>query len=205
MKKFLLGRKIGMTQLIEEDSRVTPVTVVQVEPCSVLKVKTVAKDGYDSVQVGYGKAKEKKCNKAHQGIFKKLNAELKAGIKEFRVSDVTKFKVGDEILPDVFAPNEEIIVRGKTIGKGFAGTIKRWNFSRGPMTHGSKSHRIPGSSGSGTTPGNVFKGKRRAGHLGDEFISIKGLKVVKVNKEKMLIFIKGAIPGKRNNLVEIFN
>ncbi|MFA5879402.1 MAG: 50S ribosomal protein L3 [Candidatus Margulisiibacteriota bacterium] len=204
MKKVVLGKKLGMTQLITE-SEIIPVTVVQLEDAQVLRVKNIESDGYESFQVAFGAVKENKCNKPHAGIFKKLEFEIKKYLKEFRLIDNTKYQVGDVIGIDVFEENEKVTVRSKSIGRGFTGTIKRWNFSRGPMSHGSKSHRIPGSIGAGTTPGRVLKNKKMPGHYGNEFVSIKNLLIVKIDKEKKLIFIKGAVPGKKNNLVEIYN
>lgn len=204
MQKVVLGKKIGMTQLVTEHE-IIPVTVIQIEDSQVIRVKNIENDGYESLQVAFGAVKEAKCNKPHLGIFKKLQTDPKKHLKEFRLQDNSKYQVGDIVGIDVFEENEKVVVRSKTIGRGFTGVTKRWNFRRGPMSHGSKSHRIPGSIGAGTTPGRVLKNKKMAGHYGNEFVSIKGLKVVKIDKERKLLFIKGAVPGKRNNLVEIYN
>ncbi len=202
--KLIIGKKIGMTQIFSE-SIVIPVTVIQIEPVNIIKIKTEETDGYEALQIAFGNLKEEKASKPYLGIFKKLNQSVKKYIKEIKLKDISKYQVGDIIGIDAFADNEIVSVRGKTIGRGFTGTIKRWNFRRGPMAHGSKSHRITGSIGAGTTPGRVVKGKKMPGHYGNEFVSIKNLKIVKIDTEKNLLFLKGAIPGKVNNFVEIYN
>lgn len=203
MKKFILGKKIGMTQLVSQEGQVVPVTVVQAGPCSVVELRNKEKNGYNAVLLGYGNAKN--ITKPQEGFFKSKNQTVKRYLKEFRVDDVNGYELAQEIKVDQFEENEIVKVKSKTIGRGFSGTIRRHGFGRGPMTHGSKSHRIPGSIGAGTDPSHVFKGKRMSGHYGDEFVTISNLKVVRVDLERNLVFIKGAVPGKKNNLVEIFN
>jgi large subunit ribosomal protein L3 len=207
MKKYILGRKIGMTQVMEADGIVVPVTVLSVGPCKVVKVNSTEKEGYDAVVLGYDEVSEKRVNKAVSGFFKKINQSPLRVIREFRVdaADAAKFSVGQEISAGLFAVDENVDVRSKSIGKGFAGTIKRHGFSRGPMTHGSKNHRLPGSIGGGTTPGRVIKGKKMPGHMGDANVTVKNLRVAFVDGEKGILYVKGAVPGKKGNLVEIFN
>ncbi len=194
----LLGTKKGMTQIFDEAGNVVPVTVIEAGPCVVTQVKTREKDGYNAVQVGYGTAK--KLNKPLQGHLKDLKARC---LHEFKVEKPEEFKVGQEIKVEIFKPGEYVSVSGISIGKGFAGTVKRYHHARGPMTHGSKSHRIPGSIGAGTTPGRVYKGRGMPGHMGNQMVSVKNLKVVQVSAEKNIILLKGAIPGKQGNIIEI--
>ncbi|NDC83314.1 50S ribosomal protein L3 [bacterium] len=203
MKKFFIGKKIGMTQLVDEEGVVTPVTVLSADPCLVVDTQE-AKDGMVTVVLGVGSVNHKRLNRCGTGFFKKKGIEPRAYLKGFRTELASGFSVGQEVGADVFAPADLVSVRSKTIGRGFTGTIKRHNFSRGPMAHGSKSHRIPGSIGAGTTPGRVFKGLRMAGHYGDEFVTVKNLRVVRVDLEGKLIFLAGAVPGK-NGYVEIFS
>lgn len=192
----LLATKIGMTQIFDEAGNVVPVTVVEAGPCVITQVKTNENDGYSAVQVGFGKAK--KLNKPMKGHLKEA---ICAHLKEFKVAKTDDYKVGQEIKVEIFKKDDVLTVSGTSIGKGFAGTIKRHNFSRGPMSHGSKSHRLPGSIGAGTTPGRVFKGTKMAGRMGNEKVTIKSVKVAKVEGEKNLILLKGAVPGKPGNLL----
>ncbi|MDI6731303.1 MAG: 50S ribosomal protein L3 [Candidatus Margulisbacteria bacterium] len=194
----LLGKKVGMTQVFDPAGNVVPVTVLEVGPCTVTQVKTQAKDGYNAVQVGYGKSK--KINKPQKGHLKETNARY---LREFKVKDPAPFEVGQQIRVDLFAAGDKIIVSGVSIGKGFQGTIKRHHHHRSAMSHGSKSHRIPGSIGSGTTPGRVYKGRAMAGRMGNEKVTVKNIKVVEVNKEKNLLLLHGAVPGKKGNLIAI--
>ena len=205
MKKAILAKKLGMTQLIDESGQVFPITVAQIEEAVVLSKKSLETDKYESIVVAYSDVKESRCNKPHLGVFKKLNQTAKKKIKELRLVDCSTYNVGDLIGTDVFEEKEMVNVRSKSIGRGFTGTIKRWNFHRGPMAHGSKSHRIPGSIGAGTSPSKVVKGKHMSGHYGDETVTIKNLKVYKIDKTKKLILIVGSVPGKKNNLIEIYN
>jgi large subunit ribosomal protein L3 len=193
-----LGKKIGMTQMFDDGGNMIPVTVIEASPCVVTQLKTVEKDGYKAVQVGHGKSK--KINKPLKGHLKETNVK---NLREFRINNPEELKVGQEIKLDVFNPGDIVSVSGVSIGKGFAGTVKRYNHARGPMTHGSKSHRIPGSIGAGTTPGRVFKGRKMPGRMGGQKVTVKNLKVVNVDAEKNVILIKGAVPGKKGNLLII--
>ena len=203
MKKFLLGKKVGMTQVMDPEGNVVPVTVLAVKNCTVLKVLTKEANGYNAVLIGFEEQEEKDINKPKQGFFSKLESKPFRYLKEFRVEDTSGFSNQQVISPDVFSVDDKVSVRSRTIGRGFTGTIKRHNFSRGPMSHGSKSHRIPGSIGAGTTPGNVVKGKKMSGHYGDEVVTIRNLRVVRTDNEAGYVLVEGAVPGKKNNLVEI--
>jgi len=194
----LLGKKIGMTQIFDEAGKMVPVTVIEAGPCIVTQLKTVAKDGYNAIQVGFGKAK--KINKPLKGHLKEVNAKY---LREFKVDKPEEFKVGQEIKVDILKPGDEIAVSGCSIGKGFQGTVKRHHHARGLMTHGSKSHRITGSIGAGTTPGRVFKGRGMPGRMGAERITQKNIEVVVVDSEKNIMMIRGAVPGKKGNLLLI--
>jgi large subunit ribosomal protein L3 len=203
MSKFCLAKKIGMTQYVDEDGIVSHVTVLQLEPSTVIDVNRKDVEGYEAVVVGFDKVDEKKINKPRQGFFKKLGTDCYKHVKEFRVEDASAFEKNSQFDFSQFDGVETLTVRSRTIGRGFAGTIKRHHFSRGPMTHGSKNHRLPGSLGGGTDPGRVFKGTKMGGHLGNEKVSIKNLKLIKI--EESLLYLKGSVPGKKNNLVEIFS
>ena len=203
MKNCILGKKLGMTQLIQEDGNVEPVTVIEAGPCTVIEKKTTDKHGYDALVLGYVNLKEKKQNNPIKGHYKRVGVEPKRYVKEFRVDDTATFEEKSELTVEQFEVDQVVNVRSRSIGKGFAGTIKRHNFSRGPMTHGSKNHRLPGSIGGGTDPGRVIKGTRMGGHMGDRNVTVANLKVLKIDSEKNLLFIKGAVPGKKNNVVEI--
>jgi large subunit ribosomal protein L3 len=205
MQKFIIGKKLGMTQIINEDGIVVPVTVIHAEPCVVLDKKQKDVHGYDALVVGYQEKDEKKCNKPLLGIYKKLKVQPKKMMKEFRVLDSAKFEINQTINVDIFSKNDKVKVKGRSIGKGFAGTIKRHNFRRGPKSHGSKNYRLPGSIGGGTTPGRVIKGKKMPGHLGNANVVIKNLTIAQVNNEQNYIFIKGAVPGKKNSIITIYN
>jgi large subunit ribosomal protein L3 len=199
----IIGEKVGMTQIYDEQGVVIPVTVVKVNPTVVTQVKTEAVDGYNAIQVGTVAAKEKHLTKAQIGHFKKNNLENYRHLQEFRVENPQDYTVGQAIDLTVLADVKKVDVTGKSIGKGFQGTVKRWNFGRGPMGHGSKNHREPGSIGAGTTPGRVIKGKRMAGNMGNERVTIKKLTLVKVDNDNSLILIKGAVPGCEGRLVTI--
>jgi len=205
MKKFILGKKIGMTQIIEDSGEVVPVTVLEVEPCKIVDLRTSEKNGYEAVVVGSGVPKEDKLNKPMKGYFKSKKVDPAKVLKEFRVDSTESYEINQEVSLDQFEKDEKVNVKSKSIGRGFAGTIKRHGFARGPMTHGSKNHRLPGSIGAGTDPARVFKGTRMGGHMGDEFVTTKNLVVVRVDSQKGVILIKGSVPGKKNNLVEIYN
>ena len=200
----VIGTKLGMTQIYDETGLCIPVTVVAVEKAVVTQVKTKETDGYEAIQVGVVSAKEKHLTKAQIGHFKKNNLENFRHLQEFRVEDASKFEVGQAIsLEEVLANVQKVDVTGRSIGKGFQGTVKRHNFSRGPMGHGSKNHRAPGSIGAGTTPSRVVKGKRMAGNMGNEKVTVTKLTVAKVIADKNLLLIKGAIPGPEGKLVTL--
>lgn len=201
MKKAILGKKLGMTQLFTEEGIMIPVTVVEAGPCKVIQKKTIENDGYVAVQVGFGEKKEKHTTKAMQGHFKKAGTGYMKYLREFKLDNASEMNVGDEIKADVFVAGESVDVTGISKGKGYAGPIKRWGSHRGPMTHGSHYHRGPGSLGACSTPSRVMKGKKLAGHLGVEKVTIQNLEVVLVDAEKNLLAIKGAIPGAKGGMV----
>jgi large subunit ribosomal protein L3 len=205
MQKAILAKKLGMTQIFDENGRLIPVTVVLAGPNTVVQKKTVEKDGYNAVQVGFEDVKEKKVTKPLKGHFSKAGVTPKKHLKELRLESIEGLKVGDEIKADVFSEGEKVDISGITKGKGFAGTIKRWGTHRGPMTHGSGCHRGPGSMGACSTPGRVMKGKKLPGHLGVEKVTIQNLTVVKVDADKNIMLIKGGLPGPKNGLLLIKN
>ena len=200
--KGILGKKLGMTQIFTEEGIVVPVTVVEAGPNVVTQVKTVEKDGYNAIQVGFEDAKEKSLNKPQKGHLAAANV-LKKHLKEFRVDAVEEFTVGQEIKADLFAAGEKIDVTGTSKGKGFQGPIKRHGQSRGPESHGSRYHRRPGSMGSCSFTGRVFKNKKLAGHMGSVKVTVQNLEVVRVDADKNLILVKGAIPGPKGSMVTI--
>ena len=205
MKKGLIGRKVGMTQIFDEKGNVIPVTVVELGPCTVTQKKTVENDGYNAVQLGFEDMKVTRTNKPMKGHFDKANVAPKKVLKEFRLEDDSAINVGDIIKADIFAAGEKVDVVGTSKGKGTAGVIKRWNFSRLKESHGTGPvHRHPGSLGV-IDPARIFKGKRMAGHLGCERVTIQNLDVVKVDAENNLIAIKGAIPGPKKGIVMVVN
>lgn len=199
----VIGKKLGMTQVFDDKGLAIPVTVVKVDPIVVTQVKTIATDGYNAVQVGTVAAKEKHLTKAQIGHLKKNKLENFRILQEFRVENPQDYAVGQQIELSILDNIEKVDVTGKSIGKGFQGTIKRWNFGRGPMAHGSKNHREPGSIGAGTTPGRVVKGKKMAGNMGNERVTVTKLKLVKVDSENSLILIKGSVPGPEGKLITI--
>ena len=202
MKKALLGKKLGMTQIFNDNGLVVPVTVVEAGPCYVTQVKSVATDGYDAVQVGYGEVRESLLNKPELGQFKKAQVSPKKYLKEFKLEG--EYKLGDVIKCDVFQEGDLVDVTGNTKGHGFTGTIKRWNFQRHRMSHGNGPvHRKPGSIGANTFPAKVFKGKHMTGRYGNEQVTVQNLKVVKVDAERNVLLIKGAIPGPKGAVVAI--
>lgn len=202
MNKTIIGKKIGMTQIFDEQGLVVPVTVIEAGPCTVTQVKTVETDGYNSIQLGFGEVKESRMNKPLQGHFKKSKLPLKKHLREFRLDQIEE-KVGDEIKLDVFEVGDKIDVQGTSKGKGFQGVIKRHGQSRGPMGHGSMYHRRPGSMGSTSTPGRVFKGKKLPGHMGCETVTIQNLDVVRVDTDKNVLLIKGSVPGAKGAILKI--
>lgn len=200
----LLGNKIGMTQIFDESGNIIPVTIVKVGPCVITQIKTVLKDGYNSIQIGYGNISSKFLTQPELGHLQKSNIQPLKYLKEFRLTDnEEKFEVGQVLKVNSFEIGQLVNIRGKSIGKGFSGLQKRYNFTRGPMTHGSKNHRAPGSIGMGTTPGRVLPGKRMAGQLGNKVITIKKLKVIQTNEKENILVIKGSVPGKPGNLLSI--
>ena len=199
--KSILGTKVGMTQLYKEDGRIVPVTVVQAGPCYVVQKKTVETDGY-AVQIGFSERKEAGVNKPAKGHFLKSNVKPLRFLKEFNVENVDEFEVGQEVKVDVFEQGDNVDVAGTSKGKGFAGSIKRHNFQRGPMGHGSKSHRRVGSAGA-KGPARVFKGTKRPGRLGGTRVTVQNLEIVKVDTERNLLIVKGAVPGPKGSLLVV--
>ena len=203
MNKTIIGKKLGMTQIFNENGIVVPVTVIEAGPCTVTQVKTEETDGYSSIQLGFGDVKEKHLNKPLKGHFAKSKLALKKHLREFRVSNLDEVKVGDEIKVDVFEQGDKVDIQGITKGKGFQGVIKRHGQHRGPMGHGSMYHRRPGSMGSTSTPGRVYKGKKLPGHMGCETVTIQNLDVVKIDTDKNVILVKGSVPGAKGAILKI--
>ena len=199
----LLGNKIGMTQIFDESGNIIPVTILKVGPCIITQIKTKLKDGYDSIQIGYGNISSKALNQPQLGHLQKSKIQPLKYLKEFRISNENEFEVGQVLTVDSISPGQLVNIRGKSIGKGFSGLQKRHNFTRGPMTHGSKNHRAPGSIGMGTTPGRVLPGKKMAGQLGNKITTIQKLKVIQVNFKENILVIKGSVPGKPGNLLSV--
>ena len=201
----LIGKKIGMTREFYKTGQLVPVTVLKVEKARVIEVIEDGKRGYKAIQLGYGKIKSSKLTKAMKGVFAKKNTEAKKKLKEVRVKDTEIYKEGNEFGLEIFKDTKFVDTRSKTIGKGFAGAMKRWNFGGLRASHGvSVSHRAHGSTGHSQDPGKVFKGKKMAGHMGDKFRTIQNLEIIKSDSENNLIFVKGSIPGSKNSLVEIY-
>ena len=203
MKKALIGRKVGMTQIFDEEGKVIPVTVIEATPCTVTQIKTVEQDGYQAVQLGFGDVKEKKLNKPELGHLSKNKLAPKKYLREFRLDSIEGMKVGDELKADVFAAGDKVDIQGTSKGKGFQGVIKRHGQSRGPMGHGSMYHRRPGSMGPTSTPGRVFPGKNLPGHMGVETVTIQNLEVVKVDLDKNVILEKGSVPGTKGAILKV--
>ena len=204
MKKGLIGKKIGMTQVFDENGKVIPVTVVEAGPCPVTQIKTMDNDGYQAVQVGFGDIKVSRVNKPMKGHFDKADVAPKKTLKEFRLDSIEGIEVGNILKADIFEVGETVDVKGTSKGHGTSGAIKRWNFSRLRMSHGTgPNHRHAGSLGACSSPSRVFKGKKMAGHYGCETVTVQNLKVVKVDAENNLIAIKGAIPGPKGGIVVI--
>ncbi|WOD38821.1 50S ribosomal protein L3 [Nodosilinea sp. E11] len=199
----ILGKKLGMTQIFDEAGNAIPVTVVQAGPCVVTQVKTKDTDGYAAVQLGFDEVTEKKLNKPELGHLVKSGSAPLRHLKEYRVDAADGFELGQAVTASTFSEGQLVDVTGKSMGRGFAGYQKRHNFRRGPMAHGSKNHRAPGSTGAGTTPGRVYPGKRMAGQMGNERVTICKLEVVRVDGDRNLLLIKGAIPGKPGGLLSI--
>lgn len=203
MSVGILGTKLGMTQVFDETGKAIPVTVVQAGPCPVTQIKTVETDGYSAIQVGFKEVAEKALTKPELGHLAKSNSAPLRHLREYRLEDVSQYELGQQITVEQFAAGQVVDVIGTSIGRGFAGYQKRHNFKRGPMAHGSKNHRLPGSTGAGTTPGRVYPGKRMAGQLGNTRVTIRKLTVVRVDTERNLLLIKGAVPGKPGALVNV--
>ena len=201
--KSILGKKIGMTQIFAEDGSVIPVTVVEAGPMFVTQVTTVENDGYNAIHCGYVDKKEKKVTKPLKGHFDKVSGGYKRFVREFRLNEGETFEPGQEIKVDLFAEGDKVDVIGTSKGKGTQGAIKRWNYGRGPEGHGSKSHRVAGARSAGTFPGRVLKGRKASGKMGNTKSTVQNLVVVKVDVEKNLILVKGAIPGPKGGLVTV--
>ena len=199
----LLGNKIGMTQIFDESGNIIPVTILKVGPCIITQIKTEIKDGYNAIQVGYSNTSNKSLTQSELGHLQKSNIQPLKYLKEFRIDNVAEFEVGQVLNVDLLSINQLVNIKGKTVGKGFSGLQKRYNFTRGPMTHGSKNHRAPGSIGMGTTPGRVLPGKKMPGQMGNKLTTIKKLKVIQLSSEENILVIKGSVPGKPGNLLSI--
>jgi len=200
----LLGNKIGMTQIFDESGNIIPVTILKVGPCIITQVKTILKDGYNSIQIGYGSVSSKLLTQPELGHLQKSNIQPLKYLKEFRITENDhEFQVGQTVKVDAFSSGQLVNIGGKSIGKGFSGLQKRHNFARGPMSHGSKNHRAPGSIGMGTTPGRVLPEKKMAGQLGNKITTVKKLKVIQANAEENILVVKGSVPGKPGNLLSI--
>ncbi|MCD7736132.1 MAG: 50S ribosomal protein L3 [Lachnospiraceae bacterium] len=205
MKKAILATKVGMTQIFDDNGLLIPVTVLQAGPCVVTQVKTVAKDGYSAVQVGFVDKREKLVKKPQKGAFDKAGVSYKRYVRELRLDDAESYEVKQEIKADVFAAGEKVDATAISKGKGFQGAIKRHGQHRGPMAHGSKYHRHAGSNGAASDPSRVFKGKKMAGRMGAERVTVQNLEIVRVDAENNLILVKGAVPGPKKALVTLKN
>ena len=206
MQKAIVGKKLGMTQLFDANGNVVPVTVIEAGPCAISQKKTVENDGYEAIQVGFGDLKASKVNKPMKGHFSKGDVAPKKVLREFRFDDCSAYNVGDIIKADVFAEGDKVDVRGTSKGKGYAGVIKRWNFARLKESHGTGPvHRHGGSLGASSTPSRVMKGKKMAGHLGNEHVTVQNLEVVKIDVENNIIAVKGAVPGPKGAIVVVFD
>ena len=203
MVKEIYGKKVGMTQIFSEDGVAIPVTAIEVKPCTVVAKKTAEKEGYNAIVVSFGEIKEKNVNKPMKGIFAKAGVELQKYLKEIKVENLDEYEIGSKITIDTFTTEDRVDIQGTSKGKGFQGNIKRHGQHRGPMAHGSMYHRRPGSMGSTTTPGRVFKGKKLPGHMGDVTSTIQNLAVVKVDTDKNVILVKGSVPGAKGTILRI--
>lgn len=204
MEKFIVGKKIGMTQVFDENGLSIPVTVIEAGPCTVVQVKTAETDGYGAVKVGFEDANEKRLNKPDKGLFSKIKVQAKKHLKEFRVSNLDKYEVGNVIkIGDMFASGDKVDISGISKGHGFQGTIKRYGQSGGKETHGSMYHRRVGSMSANTSPARVFKGKKLPGHMGVDKVTVQNLNVVKVDNERNLLLVKGAVPGPKGGILVV--
>jgi len=203
MLKAILGTKVGMTQIFTEEGKLIPVTVIEAGPCVVTQKKTVESDGYTALQLGYGEIRQKLVNKPIAGVYKKAGVPVKRCLREFRIDDVAQYEVGQELKADVLEAGESVDVTGTSRGRGFKGVIARWGQHRGPMAHGSRYHRRPGSMGACSSPSRVFKGKRLPGHFGDQTVTVQNLEVIRVEADRNLLIVKGAVPGANGGLVAV--
>jgi len=203
MQTGLFAKKIGMTQIFDESGNITPVTILNAGLCQISQIKTSDTDGYNAIQVAYGEKKLDAINKSMRGHLKKSSDRGFSSFGEFRVTNPEEFKLGQVIKVGTFSVGQKVRVTGKSIGKGFAGNQKRHNFSRGPMTHGSKNHRLPGSIGAGSTPGRVYPGKKMAGRLGGNTVTLKNTEVLYINSDENILVVKGSVPGKKNTMLKI--
>lgn len=203
MSLGLLGNKIGMTQIFDESGNIIPVTVLKIGPCIITQIKTVLNDEYNAIQVGYGNVSNKLLTQPELGHLQKSNIQPLKYLKEFRINNPEDFQVGQILNVEAFTSGQLVDITGKSSGKGFSGLQKRYNFARGPMTHGSKNHREPGSIGMGTSPGRVLPGKKMAGQLGNKITNIKKLKIIQINIKENILVVKGSVPGKPGNLLSI--
>nr|UAD84205.1 ribosomal protein L3 [Gracilaria changii] len=203
MKIGLLGKKIGMTQIFDQQGRAVPVTILELGPCLITEIKDVVSHGYQAIQLGYIKVREDKLNKAQIGHFKRYNMPSLKYLKEYRVDSLKDFKIGKWVTIENLKINQNICVSSISIGKGFIGCTKKHKFSKGPMSHGSKNHKQPGSIGAGTTPGKVFAGKRMAGHMGSKKVTIQNLQIIDIKTNSNIIIVKGSVPGKPGHIVSI--
>jgi len=199
----IFGKKLGMTHIFDKEGSSVPVTLIKAEPCQVSQIKTIETDGYNAVQMAYSEKKSKHISKPICGHLEKAGLKGLKKFGEFRVEDPNNFNLGEAITVESFTVGQKIKVTGQSIGKGFAGNQKRHNFSRGPMTHGSKNHRLPGSIGAGSTPGRVYPGKKMAGRLGGEVTTITNSEVLLIDIDENILVLKGSVPGKRKNMLKI--
>lgn len=203
MKKAIIATKIGMTQIFDENADLIPVTVLEAGQCVVVQKKTMENDGYEAIQVGYLEGKEKNISKPRQGHFAKSEVSLRKHLKEFRLEDISEYEVGQEISVDLFEAGDKIDVTGQSKGKGYQGAIKKYNYAKGPRTHGSRHHRRVGARSAAASPGKVFKGEGSPSQMGAEKVTVQNLEVVRVDNDKDLILVKGAVPGPRKTVLTI--
>ena len=203
MSLGILGKKLGMSQLFDDQGRAVPVTLIEAGPCRITQLKSADTDGYAAVQIGFQLIREKLINKPSKGHLSKSGDDLLRHLREYRVKNSSEFKLGDSITVDDFETGQKVDVSGDTMGRGFSGYQKRHGFSRGPMSHGSKNHRLPGSTGAGTTPGRVYPGKRMAGRYGGKKVTTRSLEILKIDTEHNLLVVKGSVPGKPGSLLNI--
>lgn len=200
----LIGKKLGLTQIFSKDGRIVPVTVIQAGPCCIVQKKTIERDGYSALQLGFGSKKSKNVSKPLQGHFKTAGTNVFAVLQEVRIDDVSSYDVGKEITLSIFKAGDKVKITGISKGKGFAGVMKRWNFKGGANTHGSMFHRAPGSIGASADPSRVLKGKRMPGHLGAAKVTVKNIEVMEIREKDNLMLVKGSVPGARNSIVTVY-